>query len=186
MKTAGLLLGLLLAAGIAWAGPAQIILLRHAEKPPEDSALHLSERGRARASALVSLLTNEPALLTNGLPVALFAPAFTRHGHGVRPYETLAPLAERLKLPIQTPCASGDYGTLAKRILKDPAFDGKTVVVCWVHDYIPALAEALGVKSPPAHWKGSVYDRLWVITYPAGRATLAERPEHLLPGDSTE
>jgi hypothetical protein len=75
---------------------------------------------------------------------------------------------------------------LAKHVLSDPGLDGKTVIVCWIHDYLPALAKGLGVKPEPARWKGSVYDRVWVITYTEHRAVLANLPQNLLPGDSTE
>ena len=60
------------------ARPAQIILLRHGEKPADESNPHLSAEGRARAQALVSFLTTSPGLMTNGLPVALFAAQPTR------------------------------------------------------------------------------------------------------------
>ncbi len=178
------LLVLLMATATAMGRPARIILLRHGEKPPLETSVHLSERGQARARALVEFLSNATLLGTNGPPAALFAPEFTRRGHGIRPYETLLPLAQSLRLPVQTPYRSTAYAALAKRILKDPALDGKTVVVCWVHDYLPDFAKALGVKPNPPPWKGSVYDRVWVITYDRHRARLTDLPQKLL-GDST-
>ena len=39
------LLLFLIAAETVLARPAQVILLRHAEKPPDESNVHLSERG---------------------------------------------------------------------------------------------------------------------------------------------
>ena len=70
--------------------PAQIILFRHAEKPDEPSALHLSPRGEERARALVSLLgTNSP--LTSNAPIAaLYATHVTKHDHGERTGEAFA------------------------------------------------------------------------------------------------
>lgn len=182
------LIALLLLVGLqnVLARPAQVILLRHAEKPAGESEVHLSERGRARARALVSLLTTNALLQTHGPPVALFAPRFTQHGHSRRPYETLQPLAEHLKLPIQTPCAAQDYGALAQRLRQDPACDGKTVVVCWVHDFLPNLARALGVNPQPAPWKARVYDRVWVVTYHGPAAALTRFPQRLLPGDAAD
>ena len=100
----------------ALARPAQVILLRHAEKPPEELEDHdLSERGRARAAALAPFLITNRMCAAYGLPVALFAPRFTSHGHARRPYETLGPLAEKLKMSIQTPCRTDDYGDLAEQ-----------------------------------------------------------------------
>ena len=168
------------------ARPARVILLRHAGKPADESDAHLSERGTRRARALAAFLATGPVLGTNGQPAALFAPKVTRRGRTFRPYETLKPLADHLNLPVQTPYGPSDYAALAKRILSDSAFDGKTVIVCWIHDYLPALAKALGVKPKPARWEGSVYDRVWIVTYNDRNAVLADLPQHLLPGDSTK
>jgi hypothetical protein len=181
-----LLLLVLIAAETVLARPARVILLRHAEKPPGESNVHLSERGESRARALVALFEARLVLGNNGPAAALFAPKITRQGHSRRPYETLEPLAEHLKLSIQTAYSPSDYAALAKHVLSDPGLDGKTVIVCWIHDYLPALAKALGVKPEPARWKGSIYDRVWVITYPDHHAVLADLPQKLLPGDSAK
>jgi hypothetical protein len=186
MKAVVLMVALLAGVQAALAQPARIILLRHAEKPKNDSELHLSEQGKARARALVSLLTTNSVFVTNGLPVALFAPQFTARGHGRRPYETIEPLAAHLKLPVHRPFAAADYRALARQILNNPLFDGKTEVICWVHDYLPALAKELGVKPEPPRWKSSVYDRVWVINKGRGRTELTDQPQNLLPGDSTK
>jgi len=184
MKFSCLLLLLFIGIGPASARPSRIILLRHAEKPPGESNIHLSERGEMRAEALAGFLTNVIVLGTNGAPAVLFAPRFTRGGHGIRPYETLSPLAQQLKVRIHTPYRSKSYAALAKHVLNDPAFNGKPVVISWVHDYLPDLAKVLGVRPKPAPWKDSVYDRVWVITYEGNRAVLTDLPQHLLPGDS--
>jgi len=184
MRVAPILLLLMLGVEIAVARPARIILLRHAEKPPSESNVHLSRRGEERARALVGFLTTSPALTTNGLPAALFAPRIKRHGRGPRPYETLEPLAKHLKLLVQTPYAAEDYAALARYVLQDHACDGKTVVICWVHDFLPELAEALGVRSGPTRWKKTVFDRVWVVSYHDKWASLAVLPQNLLPGDS--
>ena len=186
MKPFLLILLLFVSIQTALTRPAKVILLRHAEKPLGELDIHLSERGQARARALVPFLTTQPVFLTSGQPVALFAPLITRNGHSRRPFETLKPLADHLKLNIQKPYGAKDYGGLAKRILEDPSFNGKTVVICWVHDYLPALAKELGVKPKPAPWKGDVYDRVWVITFDDHRATLVSLPQNLLPGDSAK
>ena len=168
----------------AWARPAEIILIRHAEKPPEEANLHLAQKGRERARALVPLLTQKAVFITNGPPAALFAARPTPRGHGQRTSETLEPLASALGLTVQTPYSSGEYASLARQILKDPRLDGKTVVICWVHESLPELAEALGVKRPPSKWKSSAFDRAWVITFHGKKAVLTDVPQQLLAGDS--
>jgi hypothetical protein len=167
-----------------WARPAEIIIIRHAEKPVDDFDMHLSPQGEQRAQALVDFLTTTPLLVTNGLPVALFASRATPRGHGQRTWETVEPLSKRLKLPIRTPYPAADYEKLAKLILEDPKFDGKTVLICWVHEFLPELAEALGVKKHPWRWKSNTYDRVWVITFHGRKTILSDLPQHLLPGDT--
>lgn len=177
-----LLLGLLTATPVL-GRPAQVILLRHAEKPWDDADIHLSDRGEKRARALAGFLTNNPSLTNRGLPTLLFATRPTPKGHGLRPSETLEPLARQLHLPIHTPFPAVDYAALARRVLSSPEFDNQTVVICWVHEYLPELAAALGVKSPPS-WKGSEFDRVWLITWKGDKAKLKDLPQRLLPGDS--
>lgn len=41
----------------------------------------------------------------------------------------------------------------------------------------------LGVEDPP-RWSDRRYDRIWRIERSAGRATLRDLPQGLLPGDS--
>jgi hypothetical protein len=155
------------------AQPAQIILLRHAEKPADPEDPHLSPAGVKRAERLVSFIMTDPVMSRFGLPVAVFATQSTKHGNGQRTQETVAPLARALKLPVQTPFLSKDYSALAKLILANPAYAGKTVLICWNHEEITQLAGALGVKSGPQKWKGSVFDKLYVISYQNRKPTLA-------------
>jgi hypothetical protein len=177
---------LLLSAGAVVGRPARLILIRHAEKPPDPSDVHLSEKGQLRARGLAGLLTTNLAIIPAGPPTALFAPKFTRRGRTRRPYETLQPLAGKLKLSIQTPFGADEWAAFAKFISSTSSLDGKTVVVCWIHDYLPDMAAALGVEPKPAHWKESVYDRVWIITYQGDRAIMKDLPQNVLPGDSTE
>ena len=167
------------------AQPAEIILLRHAEKPPDESNVRLSATGKERARALVRFFATTREVGTNGPPVALFAARPVSRKHSNRPVETLQPLAKHLKLRIQTQYTAREYAALAKKILHDPVYDGKTVVICWVHDYLAELAGSLGVKPRPAPWKSSVFDRVWVITYQGKEASLTSLPQNLLPGDAS-
>jgi hypothetical protein len=153
--------------------PAQIILIRHAEKPIDPKNPHLSRAGVKRATQLVSFITTDPAMTRFGLPVAVFATRTTKGDNGQRTQETVAPLARALKLPVQTPYLGKDYAALAKLILANPAYAGKTVLICWNHEEIPQLAAALGVTPEPPKWKGSVFDRVYVISYHDGNAALA-------------
>jgi hypothetical protein len=76
-------------------------------------------------------------------------------------------------VPVQTPYGTDDYAKLATLILSKPEYAGKTVLVCWTHDDITKLAGALGMKPRPPKWKGSVYDRVDVISYQQPGPTLS-------------
>src|SRR5882724_13134975 len=102
-------LALLMTAPWIVAQPARVILIRHAEKPHDPSALHLSPEGEKRAWELVPFVTSDPELTRDGLPAALFASRATKSGHGQRPQETIAPLSRELHVAIDTPYASEDY-----------------------------------------------------------------------------
>ena len=154
--------------------PAQIILIRHAEKPADPGDPHLSRAGVKRAERLVSFITTEPAMTRFGLPVAVFATHATKHDNGLRTQETVAPLARALKVPVQTPYLGKDYTALAKLILGNPAYAGKNVLICWNHDEIPQLATALGVTPEPPKWNNSVFDIVYVISYHDGKAVLQQ------------
>ena len=154
-------------------GPAQIILIRHAEKPADPNDPHLSPAGVKRAERLVAFITTDPAMTRFGLPVAVFATKTTKRDDGQRTQETVAPLARALKLRVQTPYLGRFYAPLAKLVLANPAYAGKTVLICWNHEEIPQLAAALGVTPEPPKWKGSVFDQVYIISYQDGKAALA-------------
>jgi len=164
---------------VANAQPARIIFIRHAEKPDDPQDPHLSKPGRDRAERIVKWLGEGKVLGTNGTPVALYAAAPTVAGHNLRCVETLEPTARHLGLSIRVPRERGDFARLAQDLLGDPSLRGKNVVVCWVHDFLPAFAAAVGVSPPPPQWKDGDYDSAYVVTFPAGKATLERGKERL-------
>jgi hypothetical protein len=167
-----------------WAMPAQIVLLRHAEKPPTGD--HLSDQGWKRAHALPSLFEREAELHRLGSPAALYAMKPKSDDEGsVRAIETLQPLAEKFHLRIRSPFERKEISELVETVENSRKLDGKMVVIAWEHKKIPDIAEKFGVKKPP-DWK-DVYDRVWVLDYDAhGRLErFQDLPQKLLPGDST-
>lgn len=153
--------------------PADVLLIRHAEE--EDKGPHLNDRGRERANKLVTLF---PARFPR--PTALFAARSSKESE--RPFETLQPLAAALGQRINDRYADEHYRDLASEIFTNPAYAGGHLVICWHHVALPHLAAALRVPKPPA-WPPTVYDRIWIVRYAGGKATLTEEGEHLLPGD---
>jgi broad specificity phosphatase PhoE len=112
------------------------------------------------------------------LPVdALFASQFRRTG------QTLAPLADRLELPItvaplQPDDLTGSLTALARRILAE--YQGKTVVVAGHSNTVPALIEALGVAGAPALTEQD-YDDLFVVTAGGGHPAAVMRLHYGTP-----
>lgn len=179
-------------------------------KKETDGGNNLSIRGSARATALPSLFVpgqsqlacdltldlnplmftgvyetipikgTRPRFLT---PQAIFATARSKHSQ--RPIETVTPLALALNLHINDRYADkdADIKKITDAILNDPTFFDEVVLICWHHGKIPAIAKALGIAKPPK-WDGKIFDRVWQITFPKGKATLTDLPQMLLYGDS--
>jgi hypothetical protein len=166
----------------AFAKPAKVILLRHAEKPEDENNAHLSPEGKARAEALVGFFSNRFEISITNPPAALFATRPIRGSRSLRPRQTLEPLAESLKLPIHQPETAFRYDRLAAHVLTNAAYDNKTVVICWVHDEMDDLARTLGAE-PKKDWKGSVYDRVWVLTFKKKEVRCKTVLQKLMPGD---
>ncbi|MDQ2920653.1 MAG: histidine phosphatase family protein, partial [Acidobacteriota bacterium] len=97
------------------------------------------------------------------------------------------PLATALNLPINDRFADKDpdIKRMAEAVLSECMFAGKIVLICWHHGKIPDIAKALGISKPPT-WDGKVFDRVWQITFPKGKATLQDLPQMLLYGDSAK
>ena len=161
-----------LSAQLLPTGPATVVMIRHAEEPNDATNPHLSEEGVARANRFVEFMTHDPAMIRLGTPVAIFATETTNDGNGQRTQETVSPLASVLHLQVQTPYHAKDYAKLARRVMSDPTLAGKTVVICWNHEWLPQLAAALGVTPMPPNWKGKNYDQVYVISYRDRRALL--------------
>lgn len=164
--------------------PAEIIVIRHAEKPP--AGPYLTPRGEERANALVNYFLKNPALTQFGTPVAIYAEAPHKNNIPTRAILTCTPTANALDIPVQTQYTRDQVDGLAQGILNNPQYSGKTVLICWEHKTIPMLLNALGVQPMPAPWPGNVFDRTLVITYQSnGTITSFQNlPQHLLPGDS--
>src|SRR5664279_6412683 len=147
-----------------------IMIIRHAEKPPEPPAApppfgvmvdgtqddrSLSVRGWQRAGALVSLFVpSRPGPSSIKAPQFIYAvkvdgddekprdPAGVRIGtKGKRSQQTVAPIAEKLR-STATLNFTFDKGDEAAMIASAMACPG-VVLICWVHENIPRIASLL-------------------------------------------
>ena len=99
--------------------------------------------------------------------------------------ETVAPLAARLKLDVNSHFANEEFAKLAHELLHKRKYADKTVLICWHHGLLPALAVQLKVANLPDAWKSQVFDRVWQMTYERdGKAMWRDRPQQLLAGDA--
>jgi hypothetical protein len=192
-------------------GPSMVYLIRHGEKlgdPKTDSdgGPDLSIWGSARAAALPSLfapanpeLSCQLALATDSL-IAEYAtvqlegnaPRFTAPDFvfatqastsSNRPAETITPLLVALNLTLGASYSDDAYSELVTEIQTNSAYVGKIVLICWHHSHLADLASSLGVVNVP-HWSGTVFDRLWEISFASSPPALADKPQSLLYGDS--
>lgn len=164
--------------------PAEILLLRHAEKPP--TGPELSEKGWQRARALTRVFHERSEILRFGPPAALYAMAPSTKGASVRAIQTLQFVAQDLKLPIIANVVRDDFETMLDEIRTTPAYDGKMVVICWEHDVLEDIAQSLGV-APKPKYPGKIFDRLWRVSFnPSGDAEFLNLPQRLLPDDSDQ
>lgn len=171
------------AAAADAAGPAQVIIIRHAEKPVVGN--NLSPRGEERAKALVGFFKTNPAVTQFGTPVAIYAMQPKADGKDVRPLETVEPLAQSLGIAVNTSIRKADVAILAKAVMSDPEGAGKMVLIAWEHHLIPAIAKAFGLTSAPETWPDGVFDRAWIINFDGGKPVSFQNvPQRLLPGDS--
>jgi phosphohistidine phosphatase SixA len=148
--------------------PAKVLVMRHAEKLDDPNDPNLSPPGQARAAAMVAWY---PA--TFGRPDSIFATAISKHSE--RPIQTVQPLAQSLGIPFNATFSDQDYGALAKLLLSDTKFSGKSILICWHHGNIPGLLRALGAStgSYPDPWDFTVFDLVVALDYGAGKPPVA-------------
>lgn len=204
LRQAAPALGLFLLSANAFATPAQIVIIRHAEKPA--SGDEVDQQGCERAYSLPPFFETNAIVNQFGTPVAIFAAQPDHAGSSLRPVETIAPTAQALGLEIQDPATKLNYPSVVQPIMSNPSYDGKTVLVSWEHDAIPGLAQAFGaVLSPDTQsWPGVVFDEAWVLNFTSPQAlkksahvggdtsgtadsvsvTLTIIPEDVMPGDN--
>lgn len=170
-----------------------VLVIRHGEKPDhsdhgvdtdgkkDDSSL--TAVGWERADLLADLFDPTPGLPRPGLarPTAIYAAGEDNAGEGKRPRETVAPLARKLALTVNTDYGKGDEKELVNTVITQP---GPTLI-CWQHGEIPVIAAAFPdvTPTPPKHWPDDRFDVIWTFTKTADGWHFAQLPELLLPQD---
>lgn len=176
------LLSALSAAGCDAAPPAakttpkHVLIIRHAEKPPESAGeAGLNAAGKARAARLHELF-EASADRKEPFPKSDFLFAAAASKMSVRSIETAKPLGKALGLTVNERFDDDDAAGLAAELGK-AKYAGKTVMIVWKHHAIPLLAAKLGAADAPKEWKDGVYDRVWQLDYEDGKVTFRDRPQ---------
>jgi hypothetical protein len=210
-------------------GATKIMVIRHAEKPGDYNGIrysgvdnlgtvagdngteHLVTLGWERAGALVTLfappwgpktpMLATPQFLFASNPIPKNGDDTTDEGPSERPYETLAPLAARLRLKIDTTHRKNHY---AEMVMAALACDG-VVLIAWQHQDIalktnagvPGISQEIlkqtDTKQPfdvPVDWPtlsaDARYDLVFVFDRPHGGGPISDFavvPQQLLAGD---
>ena len=165
-------------------GPAQVILIRHAEADPTTGQLNL--RGLERAAAMVPFFQGDPLVTQFGVPVAIYAAGSMTANGSSATTQTVAGIASVSGLPVIDQFVTGQAPDLARAIYNNRTYDGRTVLVCVSYLDIPSIAHAMGANVAPAKWPPDVYDRLWIISFDPGGgiASFLDAPQKLLFGDA--
>src|SRR5215467_2280950 len=135
-----------------------VLIIRHAENP--ESGHGLSPRGEERAEAYKNYFLNFAVDSKRLEPNVVFAATDSKKSH--RPRLTVEPFAKAANLKIDTRFGNGQTTDLAADLRANQ--QGKVILICWRHPYIPALLQALGANPqdflPNGKWPGAVFN--WV------------------------
>ncbi|MFF4158625.1 histidine phosphatase family protein [Streptomyces sp. NPDC001678] len=178
----------------ARSGPdATIMIIRHGEKPRgavrgmdengEPDKKSLTQRGWERARSLPKLFAPMAGASALPRPATLFAAAdYGPNAGSRRMRQTVTPLAEELKLPVNTSFSETEEAKLAAAALISP----QPVLICWEHSRIADIVKALGAASAhgvPKSWPDR-FDLVWVLTRRNNVWSFRSVPQHLLDGDA--
>ena len=182
----------LLLSSSAFAEPARIIILRHAEKL---NKYELCEIGTQRAQALVGQYLGKGAaqslFASSEQPAAIFATT-------IHSLETISPTAQSWELPAIVYSVLPGEDKAAKDVelnrrtreavhdaLTDPRYAGKTIVMSWEHKHIAdqkleknfpgeevTLRQLLHLEQfadAPKDWPDANYDFFWIVDFSPGK-----------------
>ena len=120
---------------------AVVLIIRHAEDA--DSGDGISPLGQERAEAYKNYFLNFAVDSKRLEPNVVFAAKDSKKSH--RPRLTLEPFAKAANLKIDTRFGNDQSADLAADLRANQ--QGKVILICWRHGYIPALLQCVWSKS---------------------------------------
>jgi hypothetical protein len=165
---------------------AVVLIIRHAEDA--DSGDGISPLGQERAEAYKSYFLNFTVDSKPREPTVIFAAKDSKKSH--RPRLTMEPFAKAANLKINTHFGNTRSADLAADLRANQ--QGKVILICWRHPYIPALLRALGANPesflPNGKWPGAVFNWIILLSFDQNGHLIPSKSrrtnEHLLPSDS--
>jgi hypothetical protein len=165
---------------------AVVLIIRHAEDAGSGDGI--SPLGEKRAEAYKNYFLNFAVDSKRQQPTVIFAAKDSKKSH--RPRLTVEPFAKAANLKIDTRFGNNQPADLAADLRANQ--QGKVILICWRHPYIPALLGSLGANPetflPNGKWPGGVYNWVILLSFdqdgrliPSGSRRINE---HLVPGDS--
>jgi hypothetical protein len=151
-------------ADLVFGQPAQIIIIRHAEKPEKGPCL--SMRGEQRAAALPYYFESSELLVKSPLR-AVFAEYKNKPLAALRSLETCKKIADHFGLSTDFSYHPSQSKELALGLLSNELLKGASVLICWNHTDIIDLVEALGGKGLTS-WTEDIYDQTVILSYTSG------------------
>jgi hypothetical protein len=150
---------ILLQAPTILAMPKTVVVIRHAEKPSDESNIHLSEKGYARAAKLPQFFLR----FDSASAIRLIAQGQKRADSSLRPIETVMPASQQFQQTILHQFVKGESRAMVDFVRANHAFDGKTVVISWGHDELGSISAMLGANQ--GEWSSKIFDRAWVFRF---------------------
>jgi hypothetical protein len=173
---------------VAQDGPKNsvVLIIRHAEDG--GTGQDLAPRGHERAEAYKNYFLNFTVDSKRLEPAVILAAKDSKKSH--RPRLTVEPFAKAAKLKIDTRFGNSQSTQLAADLRAN--HQGKVILICWRHPYVPDLLRALGAEPedllPRGKWPGAVYDWVILLSFDQdGRlipGSSRRINEHLMPDDS--
>jgi hypothetical protein len=173
------------------------MLIRHAEKPAKDSAPFgitlkgerskesLEVRGWQRAGALSHLfapLDGHFQHASLARPQFLYASKPVKRRGSRRPIETITPLAEKLRIQINSDYKRSDFDDMLDEVFRHRG----VVLICWQREYIPQIAaHILNDGRAVPEWPENRFDMVWIfeLQKSSGKYKFKQVPQSLLHGD---
>jgi hypothetical protein len=165
---------------------AAVVIIRHAEDGATGPGLTPS--GQERAEAYKNYFLNFTVDSKRLEPQAIFAAKDSKKSH--RPRLTVEPFAKTADLKIDARFGNNQSAELATDLRAND--QGKVILICWRHPYVPDLLRALGANPeellPRGKWPNAVYDWVILLSYDQHGRLIPRSTrrinEHLMPGDS--